>query len=455
MRSKRSIGFVLVGLILMLTFTLTARSGANRGGDRDRDDRDRDHDRNASNAPLKFLGIIAVPGSPISSTDIAVVDQATERLYIADRRNGPTVGSVTFGSVEIIDAENDLFVGRVTSNTSGTLHFAGVTSPTTHEGPNGIVATADKKVWAADGDSTVKVADVDPSSPTYLQIIASISTAGQTSVSGCTGGTAGTCNRADEIAYDPADNIIMVANDEPNLIPPFVTFIDANFPYTVLGQMNFAAQGLANGNGLEQPLWDPGLHRFLQTLPKTNPDVTGAIAVVNPIKRTVDRVISLKSFGCSPSGEALGSSQHVVVSCGAFPLVVDVLTGNEVGPGINQVGGGDEVNYNPGDNRFIVSSNVEGNSTYPTVLGVINAETGDWLQNLPPATLPSGMTPGSGGLATSGRAGNLAAFEENNHVFVIVHPAASPATDICGTFGGVDYGCVAVFGPTGEDPDTF
>jgi hypothetical protein len=57
--------------------------------------------------------------------------------------------------------------------------------------PIGVVSTADKKVWAADGDSTVKVLDVDPSSPTYLQILASVNTAGLSSVSACTGGLTG------------------------------------------------------------------------------------------------------------------------------------------------------------------------------------------------------------------------------------------------------------------------
>jgi hypothetical protein len=68
---------------------------------------------------------------------------------------------------------------------------------------------------------------------------------------------------------------------------------------------------------------------------------------------------------------------------------------------------------------------------------------------------------GTGGLETNGRSGNLAAYGGNNHVFVVVHPAAPPATDICGFFTPppvapatvgtpVDFGCVAVFGPTGQ-----
>jgi len=164
----------------------------------------------------------------------------------------------------------------------------------------------------------------------------------------------------------------------------------------------------------------------------------------------------LSGYDCKPTGEALAPNGHLVVSCGSFPLVIDVATGNEIGVGINQVGGGDEVNYNPGDNTFIVSSEVDGEGYNPIVLSVIDANSGDWIENAPPATPLSGTTAGSGGLASTGsnstavtiRAGNLAAWGGNSHVFVVVHPAPSTGTDICGKFGAVDYGCVAVFGPT-------
>jgi hypothetical protein len=459
MKSRKAICFALAGLFLALTVTMVVQAG---GRDHDRDDQGFGQNRPK---PLKLVGTILIPGSPIASTDIAWVDQNTETLVVGDRSNK---------GVDVVDAENDVYLGRVQSGQiQGTLvGFGGPTSMTTgitsaHQGPNGVVTTPDKKVWAGDGDSTLKVADLDPTSPTYLQIIAVISTVAP----GCTGGYTGTCDRADELAYDPAHNIIVAANDEPSPTPPaiapYLTFINASYPYNVLGHMNFAAQGEVVGTGLEQPVWDPGLHSVLQTLPANNMDGTGSIVIIDPIKEKVTRVINLDAFNCSPSGMALGPDQHVVVACkvvpavvsatvpSTFPLVIDVETGNEIGPGIDQVGGGDEVNYSPGDNRFVVSSTVEGESGNPGVLGVINADSGDWLQNLPAATAVSPAY-----LKAVGGSGNLAALGENNHVFVIVKPTAKVA-DICpavtvsaNTPPATDYGCVAVFGPTNEDPDS-
>ena len=113
------------------------------------------------------------------------------------------------------------------------------------------------------------------------------------------------------------------------------------------------------------------------------------------------------------------------------------------------------MNYNPGENEFVISAALDGVSNgpgNPVLLGVINGESGDWINNAPPATAaPTSTTLGTGGSATTGRAANLAALGSNKRVFVIVHPAtAAGASDICGVFGATDFGCVAVFGPTGH-----
>src|SRR5712692_1193738 len=78
------------------------------------------------NTPLSLVGAIAIPGLPLASTDLLWVDQASERMYVADRSNF---------SVDIIDAENDSYVGRVTG-------FVGPTGPR-GGGPNGVVVTPD------------------------------------------------------------------------------------------------------------------------------------------------------------------------------------------------------------------------------------------------------------------------------------------------------------------------
>ena len=54
--------------------------------------------------------------------------------------------------------------------------LGGGTTTTNGPGPNGVLVTPNRKVWAGDGNSTVRVADVDPDSPNYLNIIGSIST---------------------------------------------------------------------------------------------------------------------------------------------------------------------------------------------------------------------------------------------------------------------------------------
>ncbi len=185
------------GLRPPLAFDRSASSanGACRGGGGERDER-------RANTPVALSCVITVPGNPIASSDIAWVDRGTERYYLADRSNS---------GVDIIDAERDVYVGRVGGMAGGfptTPTTGGGTATTNGAGPNGVVVTPNGHLWAGDGNSTVQVADVDPDSPNYLKIIASISTA----LPGCDGGTATThyCGRADEIGYDPEHRIILI-----------------------------------------------------------------------------------------------------------------------------------------------------------------------------------------------------------------------------------------------------
>src|SRR5947209_11567341 len=177
-------------LILGLSFVLTSSVHARAEGEHDDGDcKDSDHHKHNAKTPVGLVGVIPVPGNPITSADIAWVDPGTERYYFADRSN--------FG-VDIIDAESNFFVGRV-GGMAGPLPSGGRTALTNGPGPNGVLVTPNRHLWAGDGNSLAQVADVDPNSPSYLQILhpGGISTANAT----CDDGTATGkyCGRADEL----------------------------------------------------------------------------------------------------------------------------------------------------------------------------------------------------------------------------------------------------------------
>ena len=420
---------VFLGLSVVLTSSVSARaSGGNE------DCKESEHHNHDVKTPVGLAGVIPVPGNPITSADISWVDPGTERYYFADRSN--------FG-VDIIDAEANVWVGRVTGM-AGPLPSGGGTATTNGPGPNGVVVTPNRKLWAGDGNSTVRVADVDPRSPDYLKIIGSISTA----ISDCDTGSTHYCGRADELDYDPRDRIILVANNAPLSptgthapIDPYATFISAVPPYPVLGHIAFSGAG-----GLEQPKWDPEIHRFFLTVPgNASTGKLASIAVINASSMQVEKQYTLdcqKLTGAptqsyNTTGIALGAFQHILVSACGFPIILNALNGHLINV-IKQVGGGDEVWYNSGDGRFYVT----GLDTKTSVqsLGVIDAETSDWLQNV-----------------VDRRGKNAAAFPETNNVYTIVQInagiVANPATDdsTCAQFGFRGTGCIAVFTHSDKD----
>ena len=141
MKLKKFAGCVLfLALGVVLTSSVSARAG--EGGDNCKDS---DHHEHNAKTPVGLVGVIPVPGNPITSADIAWVDPGTERYYFADRSNS---------GVDIIDAEQDVWVGRVTGM-AGPMPSGGGTDKTNGPGPNGVLVTPNRKLWAGDGNSTV------------------------------------------------------------------------------------------------------------------------------------------------------------------------------------------------------------------------------------------------------------------------------------------------------------
>ena len=386
-------GIYFLGLALVLAATMSARPG-----------QDTDHNSTARpktnlKKPLKLVGAIYLPGNPLRF-DISWVDQATARYYLGEAGNA---------SVDVFDAENDLFLGRI-----GGFHGLGLPDdpcgPIEGMGPSGVVVTGDNHLWADDAHGLVKVFDLNDTQPPFTNVtpVATISTGAQ-------------C-RADEIGFDPKDHVIMVGN--PAEKPPYATLISSDAPYTVLSKIPFP-----NARGFEQPVWDPDLKggRMLATVP--GPDGTSEVAVIN-LKDPKSPVIEATyPTGNCGSGLALGPSQHLLVGCGGGKplLILNGVDGKQVST-LSETKGADEVWYNSGDNNFYAPS---GFASTP-MLTIIDGDSGALLE-----TLPAG--PGSH---------SVAAFRGNNHIFVpIAIPNANVATDTCNVLFGLPakQGCIAVY----------
>jgi hypothetical protein len=307
----------------------------------------------------KQIATITLPGG-LTSFDISWVDPATERFYLADRTS-----KKGGGRIDVVDTQANKLLYTIPT-TQSEIGFSGtvptVTPGCSISGPNGVVAIPQlNQLYVGDGDSTVKVVDL-----TAKAIVAIIPTGGK-------------C-RADELGYDPLDHIVMIAN--PNDVPPFVTFISTD-TQQVLG--TYVYQGRVGG--LEQPVWNRLTKRFNMTVPATA-SAPGSVDVFNPVTMQLEQ--SLTTPSCSPAGLALTPNQHLITSCGA---VVDAKTGNVLTT-ISGVGG-DEIWYNPGENRVYFGA--AGGS-----IGVVDADTNQLV----------GTIPGNGR--------NVAVDSENSRVFVPV-----------------------------------
>ncbi len=282
----------------------------------------------------KQIATIPVPGG-LAGFDISWVDSDNGRYYLADRT--PTAGT---GRIDVVDTQTLKFLYTIPQDSSGT-GFVGNTGSGAKSGPNGVVAIPYlNQLYVGDGDSTVKVVDL-----AAKKIIATIPTGGKF--------------RADELAYDPLDHIVMIAN--PNDSPPFLTFISTD-TQSVLGTLNYSS----TQRGLEQPVWNGQVQRFMISVPAAGGSA-GSVDRIDPIAMQItDRFFLI----CSPSGLALGPIQHVMTACGS---VIDGRDGSHVafsqGQGELTISG-DEIWFNPGDNRYYFGS---GN------VGVVDAENNNPL----------------------------------------------------------------------------
>jgi hypothetical protein len=398
-------------------------------------------DDDARTAPaVKLLTTIAVPINPaavppstgMKSFDISWVDARTQLYYLADRSNQ---------AVDVVDSRHNTFVKQIMGG------FRGFTGSNDTSGPNG-VQVAGNFLFVTDAPSRVVTVDLRTDN-----VVSEVHTCKPPSAPpACVISP----NRADELAYDPEDSLILAVNNADD--PPFATLIhvDRNTGALVWrGSITFADAT----NGAEQPVWHPGTGRFYISIPQIGPNVQdGAVKRINPQSGAVEATYPVKF--CQPAGLTVGPRGDLLIGCsvafdeagnfwnrdanGAAPaakpesVIIDARNGS-IDRRIVGVGGNDEVWYNPGDNRYYLAArnqpggSTPGNANFSPVLGIIDAGTMTLDQVVPTVN----QAPGS--------AHSVAVDPHNNHALVPL-----PVNNVdsnCHT------GCIAVYGSPRRDRD--
>lgn len=282
----------------------------------------------SSDETFSRVTTIQIPGNQLASFDISWIDALGEFYLLADRSNK---------SLDVISTSTNTVLFQVTG-------FVGFTGNNDTSGPDGVLTVNHRDAWVGDGDSTVKVVDLNTHA-----ITDTIST----------GGT----NRADELCYDGKDHVIMIANDADT--PPFVTFISTDAGHSVLGKISYPQAT----NGLEQCQWSPRTGLIYFAVPEVNGRVgQGEIDVIDP---KAMKVVNIFPMTCEPAGLTLGPDFQALVGCNDTNNIrVINLSDGSVAKTFN-VNGADEVWYNTGDDHYFAAV---ANNTGGPLLAIIDAE---------------------------------------------------------------------------------
>jgi len=182
--------------------------------------------------------------------------------------------------------------------------------------------------------------------------------------------------------------------------------------------------------GLGGMVWNPNTGHLLQTnencIGITN---IGCVDEIDPRLGNPNGPVVVNSFvlqNCMPTSVVQGPGNNFLVGCAdhdgeAFPpnlFVIDGTSGKIITE-ITTVGGVDETWYNPGDNKYYVAARDMPNGP---VMGVIDAATNTWLQNV----------------ATNSNSHSIAVDSSNNHAFVPLQ-----AGGICTSQSS--NGCIGVY----------
>ena len=404
-----------------------------------------------TNTETKCLTAVQIPGNPLLSYDISWVNPHRAEYYLGDRSNS---------GIDIIDTRTLTFKRRL----GGPGVFRGVvlrangTVNNDKSGPDG-VASHGRWLYAGDGDSTLKVFDLDAPAASALK---------ETVPSGVPDD-----NRLDEMALTTDGEFLLTVNNAAEPLP-FATLFAANgdrnhSSVRELTRITIDPDAFPGSAAIEQPAWDPKTRRFYVSVPilgkrggcKDAHDNTitcdGGMMVIDPANFTPGNMV-LGAFDpatnrgvvqltdCGPNGATVGPHDNLLLGCtvannpnNRSTLVINATTRHFVHVG--GLVGSDEVWFNKGDGRYYTGSNRNCKSAtvcsanpadQAAVLGVVDGETNFLIETIP----------------QSSGSHSVAADSKRNLIFVPQNAAAGTGRDTTNVGAGIcggNNGCIGVF----------
>jgi hypothetical protein len=395
----------------------------------------------------KCLTAVQIPGAALRSYDISWVNPNRSEYYLADRSNS---------AIDIIDTRHVTFKRFLGKGqfVGVKLNGAGTAVNNDISGPDGVV-THGRWLYAGDGDSTLKVFDLD--SPDVSALKATVSTGGEA--------------RVDEMALTPDGELLLVANNADT--PPFGTLFAANGDRNFnsvndgsrISKITIDPVAFPDTPGIEQPTWDPKTKRFYVSVPILGKPggcgtatCDGGMMVIDPNAVTPGTYVLgpfnpatnigvLALSNCGPNGITVGPNDNLLLGCtpannpaNDSTLVINATTKNF--SHVNKIVGSDEVWFNSGDGRYYTGSNRNCTTSAPcpaatqqtAVLGVIDG-TSVLIETIPQSS-------GSHSVAADSKR-NLIFVPQSAPVAVVGSGGDTTATGagICGSTNG----CVGVY----------
>jgi len=396
-----------------------------------------------TNTETKCLTAVQIPGAALLSYDISWVNPHRSEYYLADRSNA---------AIDIVDTRHLTFKRQLGKGLfkGAVLNGAGTAINNDISGPDGVV-THGRWLYAGDGDSTLKVFDLDAPDASALKQTLN------------TGGEA----RVDEMALTTDGELLLAANNADT--PPFATLFGANgdrshSSVVKITKITIDDTAFPDTPGIEQPAWDPKTKRFYVSVPVLGKPggcgtatCDGGLMVIDPTAVTAGTMVLgafdpktntgvLALHDCGPNGATVGPHDNLLLGCtpqnnpaNVTTLVINATTKNFAN--IANITGSDEVWFNKGDGRYYTGSNrnckpgvtppCDTPAKQAAVLGVIDG-TSVLIETVP----------------QSSGSHSVAADSKRNLIFVpqsaaagIGHDTTTVGAGICGS----NNGCIGVF----------